>query len=120
MTLMAELDEEQERAVKEGLEEDELALFDLLKKEELTSAERERLKLASRSLLSLIKDRLAMLDRFWEQEQTKAEVETLIVDEIYKQLPSPPFSDEEKELAANAVYDHVPQQAISGEFTTAV
>ncbi len=49
--LMAELDEEQQRAVEEGLSEDELALFDLLKKDGLRRTERERVKQASRDLL---------------------------------------------------------------------
>ena len=39
--LIEELDAEQRRAVEEGLSEDELALFDLLKKEDLGRAERE-------------------------------------------------------------------------------
>ena len=44
LKLVAELDEEQGRAVREGLDEATLALFDLLKKEELTSAEIKRIK----------------------------------------------------------------------------
>ena len=55
--LMDELDAEQKRAVEEGLSEDELALFDLLKKEDLAKAERERVKQASRNLLAAIKAR---------------------------------------------------------------
>ena len=72
--LINELDEEQRRAVEEGLSEDELALFDLLKKDDLGTAERERVKQASRDLLAAVRARLAELDRFWEKEQTKAEV----------------------------------------------
>ena len=73
--LINELDAEQKRAVEEGLNEDELALFDLLKKDNLAKAERERVKQASRNLLASIKTRLSELDRFWEKEQTKADVE---------------------------------------------
>ncbi len=73
--LIESLNEEQKRAVVEGLSEDELALFDLLKKENLGTAERERVKQASRELLASIKESLAGLDRFWEKEQTKADVE---------------------------------------------
>jgi type I restriction enzyme, R subunit len=72
--LMNELDAEQKRAVEEGLSEEELALFDLLKKEELGNVEREKVKQASRGLLAVIKARLAELDRFWEKEQTKADL----------------------------------------------
>ena len=117
--LIEELDAEQKRAVEEGLNEDELALFDLLKKENLGKAERERVKQASRNLLASIKARLSELDRFWEKEQTKADVEVFILDEIYASLPTPPFTAEEKTAVAAKVYAHVWQQAVSGEFAKA-
>ncbi|MDF1730799.1 MAG: type I restriction endonuclease subunit R [Minwuia sp.] len=119
MALMEELDTEQKRAVAEGLSEDELALFDLLKKDELGKAERERVKQASRDLLGAIKGRLVELDRFWEKEQTKADVEVLILNEVYRSLPTPPFTPEEKEAVASQVYAHVWQQAVSGGFSAA-
>ena len=119
MELMDELDAEQRRAVEEGLSEDELALFDLLKKEDLGKAERERVKRASRDLLASITARLKELDRFWEKEQTKAEVKVFILDEVYASLPTPPFTPEEKEAVAAEVYTHVWQQAVRGEFAMA-
>jgi len=117
--LMNSLDDEQRRAAQEGLGEDELALFDLLQKEGLDKIARERLKHASRELLASIKDRLAELDRFWEKEQTKGEVEAFILDEVFVKLPSPPFSQAEKQLVANNVYAHVWQQSMRGGFARA-
>ena len=117
--LIQELDTEQKRAVEEGLNEDELALFDLLKKDNLGKTERERVKQSSRDLLAEIKARLAELDRFWEKEQTKAEVRVFILDEVFASLPTPPFSIEEKEAVANDVYAHIWQQAVSGAFVKA-
>ncbi|MCY4286175.1 MAG: type I restriction endonuclease subunit R [Thiotrichales bacterium] len=119
MELVEELDVEQRRAVEEGLGEDELAIFDLLKKENLGRAERERVKQASRDLLASIKARLKELDRFWEKEQTKADIEVLIRDKVYASLPTPPFSPEEKDAMAAEVYTHVWQQAVHGEFAMA-
>src|ERR1700704_7173912 len=72
--LVNSLDEEQKRAAKEGLSEDELALFDLLQNDGLDKTARERVKQASRDLLASIKARLDQLDRFWEKERTKAAV----------------------------------------------
>ena len=117
--LMHELDDEQKRGVQEGLNEDELALFDLLKKENLGRTERERVKQSSRDLLAAIKARLAELDRFWEKEVTKAELRVFILDEVFASLPTPPFSIEEKEAVANDVYAHIWQQAVSGAFVKA-
>ena len=117
--LMEELDVEQKRAIEEGLNEHELALFDLLKKDGLAKAERERVKQASRDLLARVEARLSELDRFWEKQQTKAEVEVLILDEVYANLPTPPFTADEKNEAAVHVYAHVYQQAVSGAFAMA-
>ena len=117
--LMEELDAEQKRAVEEGLTEDELALFDLLKKDNLGKAERERVKQASRELLAAIKARLTRLDRFWEKEQTKADVKVFILNEVFTSLPEPPFTSDEKQAVADVVYEHVWQQAVSGGFARA-
>ena len=117
--LMDELDAEQKRAVEEELSEDELALFDLLKKDTLGKADRERVKQASRDLLAAIKARLSDLDRFWEKEQTKAEVQVFILDEVFTGLPTPPFTEAEMKAVASDVYDHVWQQAVSGSFAMA-
>ena len=117
--LIQELDAEQKRAVEEGLNEDELAIYDLLRKGDLGRAERERVKQSSRDLLATVKARLAELDRFWEKEQTKAEMRVFILDEVFASLPTPPFTVEEKQAVASDVYDHVWQQAVSGEFAMA-
>lgn len=114
--LIAELDAEQKRAVEEGLTEDELAVFDLLKKDSLGKADRDRVKEASRELLASIKTRLAELDRFWEKEQTKADVEVFILDHVFSSLPTPPFTAEEKKLVAADIYAHVWQQAVGGAY----
>src|SRR5271166_3754190 len=63
---------------------------DLLQKDDLDKTSRERVKQASRELLASIKARLAELDRFWEKEQTKADVEVFILDEVFVKLPTPP------------------------------
>ena len=67
-------------------------------------------------MLGTVKERIAKLDRFWEKEQTKGEVETLILDEIYGKMPSPPFRNEEKESLSKEIYAHVLQQAVNGQF----
>jgi type I restriction enzyme, R subunit len=117
--LVESLDEEQMRATKEGLTEEELALFDLLQKPGLEKTAREKVKQASKSLLAAIQELIKDLDRFWEKEQTKADVEVFILDEVYSRLPSPPFTPEEKNALAAKVYKHVWQQAARGGFAMA-
>lgn len=110
--LARSLDEEQRRATEEGLSEDELALFDLLMKDSISKADRERVKQASRSLLRSIQEILARFERWTEKEQTQAEVQVFILDQVYEALPTPPFTEEEKQAVAQRVYQHIWQRSV--------
>jgi type I restriction enzyme R subunit len=107
------LDAEQRRAAEEGLSEEELALFDLLTKASISKADRERVKQASRSLLASIQQLIAPLERWTDKEQTQAEVETFILDHVFLNLPSPPFTEADKQEVAKRVYQHIWQQSVS-------
>ena len=110
------LDAEGRRAAEEGLSEDEYALFCLLQKENLSKADREKVKLASRSLFDAVTQLIAHRERWTEKEQTQAEVEVFILDHVFATLPNPPFSDDEKQVMARQVYQHVWQQSAAGVF----
>ena len=112
------LDAEQRRAIEEGLTEDELALFDLVNKDNVGKAERERLKQASRDLLSKLQELLATMEQWTRNTQTQAEVEAFILDQLYVTLPRPPFTEDETQQVAARVYEHVWQQSSAGVFTT--
>ena len=115
LDLAASLDAEQKRAAEEGLTDEELALFDLLFKENISKADRERLKRASRTLLSSL---LALLQpmRDWTQKAaTQAEVKVFILDSLYGSLPRPPFTEAETEEIATRVYDYVWARSASGD-----
>jgi type I restriction enzyme R subunit len=119
MALANSLSEEQKRAAAEGLSEEELAIFDLLQKEKLSKKDRERVKLASKNLLNSLRALLAPLERWTDKEQTQAEVETFILDYVYQELPSPPFSDDDKQAIAKLAYNHVWQQSAGGNLAFA-
>jgi len=119
VNFMSGLDTEDRRAAEEGLSEDEYALFCLLQKENITKADREKVKLASRSLLGAVTKLISQRERWTEKEQTQAEVEVLISDHVFFELPSPPFTDYEKQTVAKQVYQHVWQQSASGHFGAA-
>lgn len=67
--MLSALDVEQQRAMQEGLSEDQLALFDLVQRGDLNKTERERIKQASRDLLEIVLAIIAPLDRWTEKEQ---------------------------------------------------
>ena len=114
LDLTQALDAEQNRALEEGLSDEQLALFDLLRRGDLDKAERERLKQASRDLLAGIQRIIAPLDHWTEKEQTQAEVETFILDRVYQELPDPPYTAADKQQMAAIVYRHIWQQSVNG------
>jgi type I restriction enzyme R subunit len=114
MALAASLDVEQKRAAEEGLTDEELALFDLLFRDNISKADRERLKQASRSLLSALKESLARMDDWTKTETNQADVKVLILDQLYEMLPRPPFTDEETDALAARVYDFVWARTVAG------
>src|SRR5262245_49890096 len=119
MALAGSLDEEQRRTVEEGLTEQELALFDLLSRENLSKADRERLKQASRSLLARLRELVSAMGHWTRNAQTQADVEASILDWLYEALPRPPFTVEETQTLAHNVYDFVWQQSESGHLFAA-
>jgi len=114
LDLYASLDAEEQRIVQEGLSADELALFDMLAKENLSKSEREKLKQASRSLLASLLELLRPMERWTEKEQTQAEVRVFILDRLFEALPNPPYSPEETQRVADEVYNYVWQRSAGG------
>ena len=113
MALSQSMDDEQRRAAREGLSESELAIFDLMQKKTLAATERERIKQSSRELLAELLRVVAPLDQWTEKEQTRAEVETVILDRVFL-LPEPPYTSDDKDAMAKTLYEHVWQQSMGG------
>jgi len=113
--LAQSLDAEQRRAAEEGLSDDELALFDLLFKENVSRADRERLKQASKSLLASLQELLLPMRNWTQNTATQAEVRVFILDTLWQALPRPPFTDEETQEAASRIYDYVWERSASHE-----
>ncbi|HKZ42366.1 MAG TPA: type I restriction enzyme endonuclease domain-containing protein [Anaerolineales bacterium] len=99
------LSEEDQRGIVEGLSEEELALFDLLKKPKLAKKEMEQVKLASKKLLDILKREKLVLD--WrKRQQTRADVQYTIETMLDEMLPKTYTPDVYKEKCTVA-YQHV-------------
>lgn len=83
------LNEEDERHVRLGMTEDELELFDLLKKPNLTKSEEQSVKLAAKSLLNRLKNEPPkVLVQSWHLDvQSVSRVRTIIEEILDRQLP---------------------------------
>ena len=114
LSLAASLDAEQRRAVEEGLSEDELALFDVLLRDDLTAAARERLKQASQTLLAALREVLATMRDWTSNATTQATVRVLIADNLSLSLPRPPYTEREADHLTDRVYNYVWQRSAGG------
>jgi type I restriction enzyme, R subunit len=87
MRIAQELSEEEQRSISEGLSEEELAIFDLLTRPEmsLTNKEKEGVKKVSRDLLRTLKREKLVLD--WRKRQQAQASVRVTVEEELDQLP---------------------------------
>jgi type I restriction enzyme R subunit len=112
--LARNLDTEEKRAAEENMTQDEYALFQMLFKDTITKADREKLKQASRGLLDALKVHLQPMPNWTKNSQTEADVKMFILDNLYASLPRPPFSEADTESAASRIYDFVWQRSAAG------
>ena len=86
--LAQDLSQEEKRYVREGFSSDEeLSVFDLLFKEDLTKKEIDTIKKVSVDLLAKVKAKIAELDHWTDKAETKAIVDNLIRDTLWTELP---------------------------------
>lgn len=113
-----DLDEEQQRAAREGLTEEELALFDLLSQDTLSKTDREKLKQASKALLASLHALIDPIPLWTQNIFNRANVEGSITDWVALQFPIPPYTATETRAASQKLYNFVYQQSVSGRFGT--
>ncbi|WP_374601966.1 type I restriction endonuclease subunit R [Arenimonas sp.] len=104
------LSEEEQRAVEMGLDEESLAMYDLLRKPDLDKAGIEKLKNVSKGLLATIKVRLAEIADWQATETNRDTVRITIHDYLFADatgLPVDKYDEEDVELKTDAVYEHV-------------
>ena len=97
---------EMERAVREGLDEETLAIYDLLKKPELNKKEEDAVKSVAKQILATLKEEKLKIDRWRESTQVSSQVKVMI-DEGLQYLPQEPYPDEELDTASLVVYQHI-------------
>ena len=80
---------EAERHIREGLSEDELELFDLLKKDKMTKAETEKVRLAAQSLLHRLREESpkVLVQDWFRDSQSKIRVRSTVEQVLHTHLP---------------------------------
>lgn len=101
------MQEEQKRATKEGMTEEELVIFDLLTKPDLklTEKEIEQVKKVAKELLQKIKDKLVI---HWKQKQeAKAALRVSIEETLDTGLPDRTYTRKVFSEKCESIYQHV-------------
>jgi len=110
LIFVSNLDDEESRALREGLSEESLAIFDLLKKDNLNKQEIKRVKAVSQELLARLKTEKLTNDHWAEKESTRDAVRIAIKDFLWSDasgLPVDSYDEEEVSQRADAVFGHV-------------
>lgn len=117
MDFVEKMREEEMRAAKEGMTEAELEIFDLIKKENLTKEEEQKVKLAAKSLLHKLKDDkpTVLITDWYKDNQTKFQVQAAIKKVLNDTLPQ----SYDRTIYSNKcdlVFNHFLQMAQNGNF----
>jgi len=106
MKFIKELNDENKRGLKEGLSDEELAIFDLLTKPEmkLDNKELQKVKGVARDLLKRLKEEKLVLD--WRKRMQSRAVVKLFIEDALDQLPRA-YTKELYQQKCVVVYHHI-------------
>ena len=110
LKLAQALDDESCRAMREGLDEESLAIFDLLKKPDLSAAEIKHIKEVAIGLLKKLKAEKLRIDQWRDKEATRNAVRVTIRDFLWSEktgLPTDGYSEDEVTARSEEVFGHV-------------
>ena len=110
LEFVKELDDEEGRAVREGLDEESLALFDLLRKPDLNAADIKAIKKVAVELLRTLKAEKLKIHDWRDKEATRDAVKMAIRDFLWADqtgLPAPAYSHSDVETKSEAVFRHI-------------
>lgn len=110
-----DLKAEKERHIREGLTEEELELFDLLKKDKLTAKEEEAVKLSARKLYEAITSRdseLKIVD-WYKDEQPRQRLKSRLEDVLDTFLPQS-YDKDMFNLKTDMVFNHIVEETMMG------
>lgn len=115
LKFMEELRAEEERHIKEEMSEEELEIFDLLRKDKLTIDEEKRVKLAAKELYATLISRKGELFVIgWQNDaKPKERVRSTIINCLNDALPES-YDRDIFAAKSNRVYQHVVDQALMG------
>ena len=106
MKFVDELNNEEKRSIRENLDEETLAIYDLLRKDNLTKKEEDLVKKVAKDTLEKLKQEKLKIKMWRESAQVSAQIRILIRDSLLH-LPQEQYPDDEVDIKALDVYQHI-------------
>ena len=107
MNLANNLSNEEKRYIREGFTcDEELSIYDLLFREDLSKNDIKKIKEVSVELLQTIKTKIAEFDHWQDKQETKAAIDNLIRDTLWAKLPES-YDDSSITYYRHQVYEYV-------------
>ena len=107
MDLANQMSKEEQRYAREGFKSDEeLSFYDMLFRDDLGKNDIKKIKEVATTLLSKIKSKISELDHWSDKQETKAEVDNLIRDTLWGELPEC-YDDISISACREKIYEYV-------------
>ena len=106
-TIIKDMDQEEQRYVREGFSSDEeLSLYDMLFSENLSKQDIQKIKKVAVDLLEKVKAKITELDHWTDKQETKATIDNLIRDTPWAELPEP-YDEVSISVYRQKIYEYV-------------
>jgi type I restriction enzyme R subunit len=99
---------------REGLTEEQKAVFDILRKPDLSEADKKRIKEIAIELLEELKNDKLKVEQWSDKSVTAAAVFNAVSKTLFESLPYPTYLSNDVDLKTNLVYEHLKQQYFGG------
>lgn len=113
--LINSLTEEEAETKREGLSDEQKAIFDILRHgKELDKDEKAEIKKISVELLDELKKEKLQVEQIWDKAPTSAAVYNYVNKTLFAVLPYPTYQNDDIDLMTNLVYEHLKNQYYGG------
>jgi len=108
------LSEEEADTKREGLTEEQKAIFDIIRKPNLSETEKKKIKQIAIELLEELKKEKLKVEYWADKSVTAAAVFNTVNKTLFESLPYPTYHTDDIDLKTNLVYEHLKHQYYGG------
>jgi type I restriction enzyme R subunit len=99
---------------REGLTEEQKAIFDILRKQNLSDSDKKKVKEIAIELLDELKTDKLKVEQWADKSVTAAAVFNMVNKTLFESLPYPSYQSDDVDLKTNLLYAHLKQQYFGG------